>query len=220
MAEKSQFMVKPVEQLDHSEAKNAKSYWSSLPVPDFYKQPQTHWAKFMAEEILKLKPRSVLEFGCNVGRNLLTLLEYEPTLTVRGVDINAEAVAFGRKERGLDLSHADESFLQGQPNDAFDVIFTVSVLDHVPDPKLILTEMVRVARRGVLLLEPSLGEEGKVFKNTDAGGGSAAEATPYSYSWDYPRLALDLPVDISRQPYPLAGTLLGPYYWLFRLVKK
>lgn len=220
MADTSPFAVQPVEQFADSEAKDAKSYWSSLPVPDFYKQPQTHWSKFMVQEILKLKPNSVLEFGCNVGRNLAALRECEPRLTLRGVDINAEAVAFGRQERGLDLSQADETFLQGQPNDAFDVVFTVSVLDHLPNPKPILAEMVRVARIAVLLLEPNLGEEGKVFKNAQSAGEIAPEATPYSYSWDYSRLAVDMAVNISKQHYPLTGTLLGPYYWIFRLLKK
>lgn len=219
MSEASGFTVKPVEELVDSETKDAKTYWSSLAVPDFYKKTQTHWADFMTDQVLSLRPRSVLEFGCNVGRNLFALRERAPGLILKGIDINAEAVAFGRQERGLDLSHADETFLQAQATESFDVIFTVSVIDHVPNPKPILVEMVRVARLGVLLLEPSLGKEGKVIKPTDAQGGSPSGATPYSYSWDYARLVQDLPIALSREHYPLSGTLLGPYYWLFRLIK-
>src|SRR5580765_4557008 len=158
MSEASGFTVKPVEELADSEVKDAKTYWSSLAVPDFYKKTQAHWADFMTDQVLSLRPRSVLEFGCNVGRNLFALRERATGLILKGVDINAEAVAFGRQERGLDLSQADETFLQAQATDAFDVIFTVSVIDHVPNPKPVLTEMVRVARLGVLLLEPSLGK--------------------------------------------------------------
>jgi SAM-dependent methyltransferase len=220
MSEASGFTVKPAEELAESEAKEAKRYWSSLAVPDFYKKPETHWSSFIAEQVLRLKPRSVLEFGCNVGRNLSALRELAPDVVLKGIDINAEAVAFGRQERGLDLLHADETFLGAQADNSLDVIFTVSVLDHLPNPKPVLADMVRVARSGVLLLEPSLEEEGKVLKTTGNQPDSPSEATPFSYSWDYARLANDLPVELSKWHYPLSGTLLGPYYWLFRLIKR
>jgi SAM-dependent methyltransferase len=215
-----EFTVQPVEEFDETEASQAKRYWSSLKVPEFYKQPQTHWSSFIAVQVLRLKPRSVLEFGCNVGRNLAAIRESDPSVSLSGVDINAEAVAFGRNDRDLNLSQADETFVEKQPDDSFDVIFTVSVLDHVPNPKPILKEMVRVARLGVLLLEPSLGEEGKVLKNASNQAKSINEATPYSYSWDYARLCADFPVEFSKERYPLSGTRLGPYYWLFRLLKQ
>jgi SAM-dependent methyltransferase len=220
MNEASGFTVKPTEEFTASEAKDAKTYWSSLAVPDFYKKPQTHWSDFMAEQVLNLSPRSVLEFGCNVGRNLSALRERAPSLILKGVDINAEAVGYGRQERGLDLSQADESFLQAQDGKSFDVVFTVSVLDHLPNPRPVLTEMVRVSRLAVLLLEPSLGKEGKVLKPDSCQSESPTSETPYSYSWDYERLARDLPVELSKVHYPLSGTLLGPYYYLFRLIKR
>ena len=220
MSEASGFSVKPAAEFAESETNDAKTYWSSIAVPEFYKKSHTHWSDFMVEQVLRLAPASVLEFGCNVGRNLHALRERAPSLVLKGIDVNAVAVAFGRQERGLDLSHADEAFFQAQRENSFDVIFTVSVLDHLPKPKPVLAEMVRVARVGVLLLEPSLGEEGKVFKAASCETETPTGATPFSYSWNYPRLAEDLPVDFSQQPYPLSGTLLGPYYSLFRLIKR
>lgn len=219
MSEASGFRVKSAEEFPESETKDAKDYWSTLAVPEFYKKSQTHWSDFMAEQVLRLAPASVLEFGCNVGRNLWALRQRSTSLVLKGIDINTQAIAFGRRERGLDLCHADETFFQAQADNSFDVIFTVSVMDHLPNPKPILAEMARVARLGVLLLEPNLGAEGKVLK---ASAGEAKEeggATPFSYSWDYERLASDLPVEFSQEHYPLSGTLLGPYYWLFRLLK-
>jgi SAM-dependent methyltransferase len=215
-----EFTVQPAEQFDETEASEAKRYWSSLKVPEFYKQPQTHWSSFIAAQVMRLNPRSVLEFGCNVGRNLSAIRDCAPSVLLRGIDINAEAVAFGRKDRDLNLSQADETFLQEEPDQSFDVIFTVSVIDHLPNPKPVLIEMVRAARLGVLLLEPSLGEEGKVLKNASNQAKNLNEATPYSYSWDYARLCSDLPIKFSKERYPLSGTRLGPYYWLFRLLKK
>src|SRR5690242_7225756 len=108
MADTTRFMVKPAEEFSASEAKDAKNYWSTLPVPNFYKESQTHWSEFMADQILKHNPHSVLEFGCNAGRNLLALQQRAPGLKLRGIDVNAEAIAFGCRERRLELSQADE----------------------------------------------------------------------------------------------------------------
>jgi len=187
---------------------------------NFYKQPETHWSNFLAEEVLSFQPLSVLEFGCNAGRNLLSLRERALGFRLQGVDINPHAVEFGRRERNLDLLQADETFFQAQPDAGFDVVFTVSVLDHLASPKPVLAEMVRVARLAVLLLEPNLGEDGKIVRNVNARTGEMNDTTPYTYSWDYRKLAAGLPVEFSEKPYPLTGTNLGPYYALFRLVKK
>ena len=115
--------------------------------------------------------------------------------------------------------HCDETFLKQQPDNRFDVIFTVSVLDHVPEPLPVLREMVRVARLGVLLLEPSLSEEGKLLSSVNSQNEEPAEVTPYSYFWDYTKLCLGFAANFSKEHYPLKGTRLGPYYWLFRVVK-
>ncbi len=211
--------IVPAQKFAVTETADAKKYWSSLKLQDFYKQPETHWSRFMAEQILSFRPRSVLEFGCNAGRNLESLRLRAPTLKLQGIDVNTEAVEFGRRERNLDLVQADETFFREKADGAFDVVFTVSVLDHLASPKPVLTEMVRVARLAVLLLEPTLGEDGKVVRNIHPSTGEGMETTPYTYSWDYEKLSAGLPVEISKIPYALSGTNLGPYYALFRLVK-
>ena len=220
MTHRKRFEIQSPQDFPDSEPLDAKRHWSSLGVQAFYAQPETHWSLFMAEQILQLKPRSVLEFGCNVGRNLLSLRNRDPSLILQGVDINKNAVEVGRRERGLNLLEADEAFLQRQTDGSFDVVFTVSVLDHLPHPKPVLLEMVRVAGLAVLLLEPSLELEGKVVKSLNAQTGEILATTPYSYCWDYSKLSAGLPVEFSQEAYPLSRTNLGPYYWLFRLVKK
>jgi SAM-dependent methyltransferase len=155
-----------------------------------------------------------------VGRNLESVRQRAPTLDLQGIDVNAAAVAFGRRERRLNLARADETFFQEQAEGAFDVVFTVSVLDHLASPKPVLAEMVRVAHIAVLLLEPTLGEDGKVVRNIHPSTGQGMETTPFTYSWDYRKLSVGLPIEFSEKPYPLSGTNLGPYYVLFRLVKK
>jgi SAM-dependent methyltransferase len=162
----------------------------------------------------------VLELGCNVGRNLAAIRERAPDLQLAGVDINAAAIAVGVAE-GLPLFEADEQFLARQPTGAFDVIFTVSVLDHIASPDLVLAEMLRVSAVGVLMLEPWIGREGKIIRSPDPGGGMV-DTTPYSYSWDYDSMFARVPrrLAVTSDPYPLTDQRLAAHYHLWRAIHR
>ena len=216
---KEEFRVLPANALPADEASAAKRYWGSLQHGEFY-FPETHWSVFMSQRIVALRPRSVFELGCNVGRNLVSIRDRDSSIRLTGVDVNAEASEMARSMRGLDVIHADDSFIAGLGDDEIDIVFTVSVLDHLTEPARVLNDMVRVARIGVLLLEPYLGREGKVVKNMDPATGELTDSTPYSYSWDYQKLAADLPVTTTVEPYPLSQNRLGPYYRLYQLLKR
>jgi SAM-dependent methyltransferase len=162
----------------------------------------------------------VLEFGCNAGKNLIALLRKQPTVFASGVDINSAAIEFGRNHSNLRLSCGDETVLDIIPDQAFDVVFTVSVLDHLPEPGAVVANLARISRKAVLLLELYTGQEGRVVRNTERRTGKWIDTTPYSYSWDYPRLfseglpdwpfeARDVPIDSN----------LGRFYKLYRLMR-
>ena len=111
-------------------------------------------------------------------------MEISREIEVFGVDINDQAIAYAQ-ESGLNVAIADEDILDLFPVDSFDVVFSVSVLDHLPYPTPVLANLARIARRAVLLLEPWLGEEGKVVRNFNVQQNSMIDTTPYSYSWNY-----------------------------------
>lgn len=173
------------------EASKAKEYFAGLGVQKFYLD-EARWARYIAEQVLLLDPASVFEFGCNRGRNLVEINKLNADVRLAGVDVNPDAVAWGREQHGLDLHVGDESFLGAMEDQAFDVTFTLSVLDHLPDPRPVLRELIRVARKGVILLEPWLGQEGKLVQALDCTSGISEDAEPYEYSWDYVRLVQDL----------------------------
>lgn len=198
------------------ETQAAKDYWGRRGVKRFYRQREQHWRGFIAEQTLAYEPRRVLEFGCNVGQNLLAIRERAAEVELVGIDINADAVEAGRRDLGLDLRVADEDYLARQDDDAFDVVFTVSVFDHLPAPAEPFRQVLRLAPV-VLLLEPWVGREGRIETSPTSDG--PVDTTPYSYSWDYRRLAADLPVTVESEPYPLGGERLNPYYTLFRIVR-
>lgn len=202
--------------LPDEEAAHAAVYWSGIGVRPWYAQAQ-HWRRFIAKKVLSFSPESVFEFGCNAGANLTLLREYAPTLRSHGVDVNAEAVAYGRKN-GLDLEVGNETYLASLPDKAFDVSFTVSVLDHVPAPEIALAQLLRINSKAVLLLEPWIGREGKLVRSPTPHG-EMTDSTPYSYSWDYARLANQLAPDwaLQHEPYPLGDSCLGQHYFMYRL---
>jgi SAM-dependent methyltransferase len=207
---------------DVSEAEAARSHWASQGRVKFY-ESQQHWRPFIARRVAAFHPSTVLEFGCNAGRNLVEVQKVVPGAKVVGLDVNGDAVQFGVESYGLELHVAGEEFLAELSDVSVDVAFTVSALDHVPDIGRVFDELTRVTRRALVLLEPFTGRVGRADGN---GGDSKGDGgfTPFrfTYSWDY--AALTRPLGRawrwSWTPYPLSSQNIGPYYWLIEGVRQ
>jgi SAM-dependent methyltransferase len=93
-------------------------------------------------------PAEVLDAGCGSGRTLLELVDYG---RVRGVELDPEVAAVAR-DRGLG------EVVQGRleelpwPQDSFDLITCLDVIEHTPDDRQTLAELYRVCRPGGFLL--------------------------------------------------------------------
>jgi len=214
------FVVMPPEQFPPDEDESAKQWWSQRPVAGFYWDYQP-WVDVIQDYVAAVRPTRVMEFGCNVGRNLHYLREAFPHLELLGVDVNAAAVEHGRSEFGLDLHVGDERLFQRFDAGRFDLIFTLSVLDHIPSIRSLCREMLRCSQRHVLCIEVALPLEGKVCKHFDHRTQRIMDTTPYSYSWDYARVFSELGtagVDV-RTAY-LHETSLHPYYKAFLAHKR
>lgn len=105
------------------------------------------WHRLLDDHEIK----SVLEVGCTQGDNLVHFTGHMPNTAMAGLDINQtvldalEANLPGiRAEKGVarDLPFADR---------AFDLVFTVGLLIHIPDESLreVMGEMVRTTDRYV-----------------------------------------------------------------------
>jgi SAM-dependent methyltransferase len=209
------FEVIAPERFPPDEEARAKQFWASYPVKSWYQKYQP-WVDVLCEYVRALKPRKVMEFGCNVGRNLHHSREAFPGLEVYGVDINAAAVAAGRQEFELNLDVANEEIFDHLPPDSFDLIYTVSVLDHMPAVERVCRGMLRCSRGAVLCLEVALPLSGKVVRHFDHGRQEVLDSTGYSYSWDYEAIFRSLGaawVEV-RSTY-LHPASLGPYYKAF-----
>ncbi len=91
----------------------------------------------------------VLDLGCGDG-TLLKLLVDQKQIFARGVEISEEGVR-QCVARGLAVDHADlDEGLGDYPDDSFDYVILSQTLQTVRKPDLVLKEMLRVGRTGIV----------------------------------------------------------------------
>ncbi len=140
-------------------------YWGAQTLEDIAGYWDTrndpHKNAFLLEVIAKYSPSSLLELGANCGNKLYCIAREYPNARLVGLDISQVAVDYGTqrlKEAGIQNVHlqtgrAEElgEFADG----SFDVVFSWATLIY-PRPSQIegiIAEMLRIARRAVVLLE-------------------------------------------------------------------
>ncbi len=112
------------------------------------------WGKMLTHAVTPA-PQSVLEVGCNIGRNLLALQHFIGE--VHGVEPNPKACEIARNHPDLSNAKVSEGHGFDLPygDASIDLVFTSGVLIHVAPDDLgrMVDEIVRVSRRYVLCLE-------------------------------------------------------------------
>lgn len=78
------------------------------------------------------KSKSALEFGCNIGLNLIALKKINNKLKLTGVDINQRATNILKKNKSVNV--INESILNFETNKKYDLVLIKGVLIHV-NPK-------------------------------------------------------------------------------------
>lgn len=96
---------------------------------------------------------SVFEFGCNNGWNLAQLKLMYPKISVLGIDVNRKEVMKGRRRGRKYVIVGDENYLKTMKDNSFDVVFTSSVICHIPDADEVIKNLKRIAKRKVVLIE-------------------------------------------------------------------
>lgn len=203
-----------------AEQSDAKSYWSTHHIQSTQLvelDGNQRYRVTLANRIMGLKPDSVMEFGCNVGRNLRLLRELGYDRTLFGYEQSGRAVEIANERLpDLDIRLGDETTLKTLPSESVDLVFTLSVLDHNWDWTPIYDDLKRITRKHLILIEPQLETEYGIFEGSLNG---RSDAVPYTYSWDYQRYDPDIKRedfrDIENNVFPHFSTL----YKLFHLAK-
>lgn len=109
---------------------------------------------------------SVLDVGSGTGRVVEHLLRNHPDLKVIGVEPVGALRSVGH-QRGLApemLVDGDATKL-GYPGGSFDLVCAFSTLHHIPVPSEAVGEMLRVASRGIFILDANnLGQGGALAR--------------------------------------------------------
>jgi SAM-dependent methyltransferase len=205
------YVVRPITAQDIADEQvRAREFWRLSPTNLYYRQfaPQT---LLLIHLLRGIGAQSVLEVGCNVGRNLNWIRRYVPGIHVAGLDVNPDAIVAGREYFGFseqELWVADDRSLGRLADRSYDAIFTVSVLDHLPEIEETLRHMLRIARQRLFLIELVLPSFGRI---------DDPRCIDCSYSHDYLSILRGLACkQVRAEPTPLAEGILE-HYQLFEV---
>ncbi len=107
----------------------------------------------------------ILDVGCGSGSVVSKLAKRYPRCSIYGVDLNAARFHDLQKNCcpvNLTFVEADARQLHFEDN-KFDVVFSRFLLEYMSDPSLVISEMIRVARRGGFILLQDL--DGQLLRN-------------------------------------------------------
>ena len=121
-----------------------------------YETEKHHWWYAVRRKIIRnlinsyysKRPIKLLDIGCGTGE---LLRELSPLGEVFGIDNSPQAIAFC-KERGLKNVSLAEGTSIPFPDNAFDIVLCLDVLEHIENDDAALKEIRRVVKPGGIII--------------------------------------------------------------------
>jgi ubiquinone/menaquinone biosynthesis C-methylase UbiE len=110
-----------------------------------------------------IEARTLLDVGSGTGRGVRRFAAANPELSVRGIEPVAALIQQAVRSDGF----SPGTFIQGSGealpfgNKSFDVVCSSALLHHVPKPHEVIREMLRVARKGVIISDSNRFGQGR-----------------------------------------------------------
>ncbi len=140
--------------------RNPRRYWEKRGGERYFKEQESRKdrdlrSSFIAENLVKLNVKSILEVGCGYGKQLRSIEKLDKKVELFGVDFSSAQIIKGKeylKKEGIkNLVCADAKCLPFL-NNSFDLVFTSAVIMHNPPEtaEKIRNEILRVSKRFIV----------------------------------------------------------------------
>ncbi|MCP3028437.1 bifunctional 2-polyprenyl-6-hydroxyphenol methylase/3-demethylubiquinol 3-O-methyltransferase UbiG [Halobacillus sp. A5] len=150
--------------------KEIHEYWVNTSTPEKYAD-KLERSEFLSKYVQKYiaKKGSILEAGCNVGRNLNHLYE-DGYHRLTGIEISKEAVEALQKTYPEMAAHSNiihspiEDVIREMRTNSFHLVFSMAVLEHIhPDSEWVFEELARISRAYLITIEAERAENWRLF---------------------------------------------------------
>lgn len=98
--------------------------------------------------------RDVLEVGCGPGYSGVRIAAFHPQANLVCSDLEAELVREAQLRNNAARFLHESAYALAHPDDAFDLVYCLEVLEHLEQPDRAIAELARVARHAVIISVP------------------------------------------------------------------
>jgi SAM-dependent methyltransferase len=112
----------------------------------------------------QLDARSILDTGCGTGRGIRFFREHMPDVEVHGNDPSPDLLKIATERYQISPSalHCSDTVSLPFARDSFDIVVSLAVLHHVPDPDSVVERMSQLARKGVFISDCNYIGQGRI----------------------------------------------------------
>ncbi len=111
--------------------------------------------KWVCSLLRMVEAQTVLDVGAGTGRAVRHLLDNMPGLTIRGIEPVKARIEEAVAKKGIPDGIISEGVGEALPfaDKSFDVVCCFAMLHHVPKPDKVVREVLRVARKAVIIVD-------------------------------------------------------------------